>query len=180
MIHRRDLYRYGTHILGGLMGLALAVPGVAYLLDPLGKKSQAAEFHTLARLGELKVGEPRAYRIIDDRVDAWVRYPREPVGSVWLIRQPPGSDEVVVALSAECPHLGCAVNLAADGKKFQCPCHTSAFDFRGQRLNQIPPRGMDRLEVEGAEAIDPQDPDAEIRVRFQRFRTMSEEKIPLG
>jgi menaquinol-cytochrome c reductase iron-sulfur subunit len=180
MIHRRDFYRYGTHVLGGLMGLVLAVPAVAYLLDPLRRKSQAAGFHTLARLGELKVGEPRAYRVIDDRVDAWVRYPREPVGSVWLIRQPPGAKEAVIAFSAECPHLGCAVNLAADGKTFQCPCHTSAFDFQGQRLNQIPPRGMDRLAVEGAQEIDPQDPDAEIRVRFQRFRTMSEETIPLG
>ncbi|HEX8201077.1 MAG TPA: Rieske 2Fe-2S domain-containing protein [Isosphaeraceae bacterium] len=180
MIHRRDFYRYGAHVLGGLMGLALAVPGVAYVLDPLRKRSRAAEFHTLARLGELKVGEPRSYRILDERVDAWVRYPREPVGSVWLIRQPPGAKEAVVALSAECPHLGCAVNLAPDGKHFQCPCHTSSFDLRGQRLNQIPPRGMDQLEVEGVAAMDPQDADAEIRVRFQRFRTMSEETIPLG
>ena len=179
MIHRRDLYRYGTHVLGGLMGLALAVPGVAYVLDPLGKRNKAGELHTLARLGELKVGEPRVYPVIDERVDAWVKYPREPVGSVWLIRQPPGAKEPVLAFAADCPRLGCAVGLSADNKTFLCPCHTSSFDFHGTRLNEIPPRGMDRLEIEGLEAIDPEDPDAEIRVRFQRFRAMSEEKIPL-
>ena len=54
----------------------------------------------------------------------------------------------MIAFTAECPHLGCAINLAADGKSFLCPCHTSAFDFEGKPQNQVPPRPMDRLDVE--------------------------------
>ena len=50
----------------------------------------------------------------------------------------------MIALSSECPHLGCAVNLTADGKSFLCPCHTSAFDLEGTKKNAIPPRNMDR------------------------------------
>ena len=68
-----------------------------------------------------------------------MKYPREPVGSVWLIRQPDGAKPEVVAFTAECPHLGCAVNLAADGKSFLCPCHTSAFTFDGQAAERDPP-----------------------------------------
>ena len=67
-----------------------------------------------------------------------------------------------------------AVNLNADGKSFLCPCHTSAFDLGGKPKNQVPPRAMDRLKVELTPGDDP-----EVRVKFERFRTQSEEQIPL-
>ena len=169
---RRDFYRYGTVIAGNALALALAVPGVAYLLDPLRKASKRGDFHRLARLSDLKVGEPRSFAVIDERQDAWVKYPKEPIGSVWLVRQANGT---VVAFSAECPHLGCAVKLAADGTFFHCPCHTSSFDLKGKVLNKIPPRGMDTLEVELTEGDDP-----EVGVRFQRFRAAEKEKQPLA
>jgi menaquinol-cytochrome c reductase iron-sulfur subunit len=174
-MNRRDLYRFGTIALGDLVALALAVPGVAYLLDPLWRTSKRGDYESLTRLSQLSVGKPKAFVIIDERQDAWVKYPREPIGSVWLIRQPKGSTDQVIAFTAECPHLGCAVNLVGDGKSFLCPCHTSHFDLQGKPLNQVPPRGMDRLDVTLST-----DPDPEVRVRFQRFRTQIEEKIPLA
>jgi Rieske Fe-S protein len=171
---RRDFYQFATVGLGGLIGLILAVPGVAYIASPLRKKGREESFETLTRLSQLAVGAPRSFAIIEERHDAWVKYPREPVGSVWLIRQPEGTDPPVIALSSECPHLGCAVNLTADHKSFLCPCHTSAFDLQGTKKNPVPPRNMDRLEVELTKGADP-----EVRVKFQRFRTQSEEQIPL-
>ena len=87
-MNRRDFHRYGTIVLGKVVALTLAVPGVAYLLDPLQRSSKAGELQKLAKLSELTVGEPRAFAVIDERQDAWVKYPREPIGSVWLIRQP--------------------------------------------------------------------------------------------
>lgn len=177
MTNRRDFYRFGTVALGSLMGLALTVPGVAYLLDPLTKRrkgSEGGDYHSLVRLSELSPDVPRAFPIIEERQDAWVKYPREPVGSVWLVRQPEGAKPPVIAFSAECPHLGCSVGLSGDGRSFLCPCHTSAFRFDGTRKNDIPPRGMDRLDVELTAG-----PDPEVRVRFQRFRTLSKEKIPV-
>src|SRR4051794_24728260 len=107
-MNRRDFHRLGTVLLSSLMGLALAVPGVAYVLDPLRRKVKGGVSRPLARLSELVVGVPRRYPVIEERQDAWVKYPKEPVGSVWLIRQ---SDDKVRAFTAECPHLGCAVNL---------------------------------------------------------------------
>jgi menaquinol-cytochrome c reductase iron-sulfur subunit len=171
-MNRRDFHRYGTVVLGNVIALTLAVPGVAYLLDPIRRKSKQGDFQKLARLSELTVDVPRSYAVIDERQDAWVKYPKEPVGSVWLVRR---TDGKVDAFTAECPHLGCAVNLAGDGKTFLCPCHTSAFDFQGKRLNSVPPREMDTLEVELSSDADP-----EVRVKFQRFRTQDEEKHPLA
>jgi len=174
-MNRRDFYAFGTVALGGLIGAALAVPGVAYVLDPLRRGSKQGDLQRLSKLSALKVGEPQAFAVIDERQDAWVKYPREPVGSVWLVRQPDGVKPGVVAFTSECPHLGCAVNLTPDGKSFLCPCHTSHFDLKGDRLNDIPPRGMDTLDVELSADDDP-----DVLVKFRRFRTQTKEKTPLA
>jgi Rieske Fe-S protein len=171
---RRDIFGLATIVLGTIMGAVLAVPGIAYIISPLRRQGRDDSFATLTSLKELEPGVPRSFAIIQDRRDAWVKYPQEPVGSVWLIRQKEGSDPPVIALASECPHLGCAVNLATGGKGFLCPCHTSAFDLEGNPQNQVPPRPMDRLDVELTSGDDP-----EVRVKFQRFRTQSERKIPL-
>lgn len=177
-MNRREFHRLGTLALGWVVKLAVAVPAAAFLLNPLRKKGTAAEadtFEGLVPLSQLKVGEPKSFGIVRDQIDAWVKYPQEPAGAVWLVRQPEGAETPVVAYSAECPHLGCAINMADDGQHFICPCHTSAFDLEGKPQNHVPPRPMDRLDVELS-----QDADPIVRVRFQRFRTLAEEKIPLA
>jgi len=173
MLSRRDFYRFGSIALGNVIALAVAIPGVRYLLDPLSKRAQDRESRSLARLSQLVPGKPQAFPIIESRQDAWVKYPREPVGSIWLIREP-GEGPKVVAFTAECPHLGCAVGLSADGRSFSCPCHTSSFAFDGSPQNKVPPRGMDPLEVELSDEPDPQ-----VRVKFVRYQTQSKERKPL-
>lgn len=177
-MNRRDWFRLGTAGLSGVVGLALAVPGVAYLLSPLLKRrTDEADFHTLTRLDALTPGEPESFSIVEERRDAWVTYPAMPVGTVWLVRQPEGSEPPVIALTAECPHLACKIKRSGDGRGFMCPCHASHFELDGGRINKIAPRDMDALEVA---PIDPNDPEAEVRVRFRRFQTMSEKKVPLA
>ncbi len=178
MPNRRDFYRLGAIALGNAFALALAVPGAKFLLDPLGKKTGGGDFRALTRLGQLKVGEPEAFAVIAVRQDAWVKYPREPIGSVWLVRQPEGSPRPVVAFTAECPHLSCPVNLAGDHKSFFCPCHNSGFRFDGSRINEVSPRGMDSLEVQLSDEADPEA--REVRVKFERFLPQTAEKKPLA
>jgi len=173
-MNRRDALRLATVALRSVIGLVLAVPALAYIVTPLRKRNREGSFETLARLSQLEAGVPRSFAVIEERHDAWVKYPREPVGSVWLVRQKAGAKPAVVAFSAECPHLGCAVNLTPGGHGFLCPCHTSAFDLEGKPENKVPPRPLDRLEVEITQAADP-----EVRVKFQRFRSQVEEKVPL-
>ena len=175
MPNRRDFYRLGAGALGSLFALALAVPGLKFLLDPLGKKSAGGSFRPLTRLGQLRVGEPQSFAIIASRRDAWVKYPEEPVGSVWLVRQADGAKPPVLAFTAECPHLSCPVNLAPDRKSFLCPCHQANFTFEGRKINEVAARGMDALEVELSGDTDP-----EVRVKFERFQPQSAEKKPLA
>ncbi len=48
------------------------------------------------------------------------------------------------AFSVECPHAGCAVSIV-NGARLICPCHASAFDLRGQRLEGPAPTGLTAL-----------------------------------
>jgi menaquinol-cytochrome c reductase iron-sulfur subunit len=171
---RRDLFRSLSAALGSAIGLVLAVPGARFLLDPLFRKGAAGGFQTLTRLGQLEPGKPESFPILEERRDGWVRYPREPVGTVWLVRRGDAPGAKVVAFTAECPHKGCAIGLGADGK-FACPCHKAVFDLDGHTLNEISPRAMDTLEVKLSTDTDP-----EVSVRFRRFRPMLKEKKSIG
>src|SRR6266436_5111775 len=95
----------------------------------------------VARLSDLRDGEPKRVPVISEVVDAWTKYNRENVGAVWLLKN---RDEVR-ALSVTCPHLGCGIEKSANG--FGCPCHTSAFDPAGKRMSGPSPRDMDSLEA---------------------------------
>jgi hypothetical protein len=49
------------------------------------------------------------------------------------------------------------------------------FDLDGHALNDVPPRGMDPLELKLSTG-----PDPEVLVKFERFRPMAKERKPLG
>ena len=45
------------------------------------------------------------------------------------------NDGTVHLISAVCPHLGCNLKWNKDERTFDCPCHGSRFDTRGQIIN---------------------------------------------
>jgi cytochrome b6-f complex iron-sulfur subunit len=61
-------------------------------------------------------------------------------GHFYLSRLEDGS---FLALSAKCPHLGCAVTWIPGENRFICPCHSSAFDIAGNVTSAPAPRALD-------------------------------------
>lgn len=53
------------------------------------------------------------------------------------------SDGGLLAFSAACSHLGCAINWDTEKQEFICPCHSSKFDIKGNVLNSPAPRALD-------------------------------------
>jgi len=49
----------------------------------------------------------------------------------------------LVALYQKCPHLGCRVPFCESSGRFECPCHGSVYNRRGEYLTGPAPRGMD-------------------------------------
>ncbi len=116
-------------------------------------------------------GAPQLVTVYDDIVDAWNKFIDQPIGTVWLRRMP---NSQVIAFSTICPHLGCSVEHRQAEKDFFCPCHTSAFNLDGDRINMIPPRNMDTLEVKLKEETG-----QTIWLKYQEFRGAEEEKTPV-
>jgi menaquinol-cytochrome c reductase iron-sulfur subunit len=181
-VHRRSfLTKFLAVAIGGVVSLVPFVSGLAVFLDPLrSKKKRNGEesdgpkgFIRVANLDGLLVGKPRRFTVIDDRVDAWNLFPKEPVGAVYLVRSVTDS---VTALNVECPHLGCAVDFSRDRGVYQCPCHDSSFDFDGRIFDEKSPsaRALDSLEVHPEKLKE-----GEVWVKFQSFRSGTVEKIAL-
>jgi cytochrome b6-f complex iron-sulfur subunit/menaquinol-cytochrome c reductase iron-sulfur subunit len=123
----------------GAAGLA-TWPLVGALAAPDFSEGQPADSPFLDVAAEKDVPEQQPLRASLRVVarDGWASSLHD-VGAVWILRTPAG----LVALSASCPHLGCAVE--QDSKGFFCPCHESRFDGLGNRRTGPSPRGLDRL-----------------------------------
>ena len=63
-----------------------------------------------------------------------------PRGKFYLARLEDGG---FLALSRKCTHLGCTVPWSSEEKQFACPCHSSAFDIRGDVIQPPAPRPLD-------------------------------------
>ncbi len=152
--------------------LPAALAGIVSFFSPWKAASAAeAEFVRLTALDVLAIGgPPQRFPVIDDRTDAWNRFPDEPIGAVLLRRV---SEAEVEAVNVICPHAGCFVNYDAGGKQYHCPCHEAYFDLEGKRLqvNSPSPRDLDRLDVEVREG-------GEVWVRFQNFELGTSQQIP--
>ena len=63
-----------------------------------------------------------------------------PAGRFYLTRLADGG---FLAVSRECTHLGCTVPWMEDEGRFVCPCHSSAYDIRGDVISPPAPRALD-------------------------------------
>jgi len=171
--------------IGAVVGLVPVLSGLIFFLDPLIRggqsSSDAATGSSVQKDAEgfIKLpvtrsllpsdGTPQQVTVEDDLVDAWNKFPKVPIGSVWLLRS---ESNAVTAYSTICPHLGCAVEYRGARRDFYCPCHLSAFKLDGSKDNPIPPRDMDSLAVK-------RDTGEEIWVQYRSFRGGISEKVEI-
>ncbi len=167
--NRRSFLAAAAVLGSAAIGLLVAIPGVAYVLDPLlrggGKKGRWLRVAALDALGE---DHPTSFPVVGALTDAWTRADRVRLGTVWLRRD----GEAVLAFTAECPHLGCKVAYERAHAKFQCPCHDSAFSAKGDVLGGPSPRSLD--------ALDARVVNGQVEVRFVRFRAQVPERVEVG
>ncbi len=157
-------------VIGIVMGLCPIASGFTVFLDPLRRRSTRSGAIRVTTLEALPIdGVPRIFRIIDDRVDAWNKFPRVAIGAVFLRRT---SQNVVEALNVVCPHAGGFVDYIPATKCFVCPLHNSKFAIDGKISDHKSPapRGMDTLEVEIRHTN-------EVWVKFQNFEAGHKKKV---
>jgi menaquinol-cytochrome c reductase iron-sulfur subunit len=178
-MQRRAFFKWAINGMGAVFSAVLGIPALAYLTDARNRPARESDFRTVAKLGEVPVGEPYQVLITETRRDAWNLHPDDLVGRVWLIRDPQVTDKVD-AFSTVCPHLGCSVNWLTQNQEFLCPCHGGNFKKDGTRVlipgrDNPAPRDMDSLECHVVD--DPQNPGVKVvQVRYQRFKTTKKAK----
>ena len=52
-----------------------------------------------------------------------------------------------LAVSRRCTHLGCTLPWDDEKKRFDCPCHSSSFDIRGNVIRAPAPRALDTFPI---------------------------------
>lgn len=165
---------------GALVILTPLLAGVVTFLSPLFKKNSTKQVR-VALLSQIPDdGIPRNFPVVAEHVDAWAKYPKQRIGSVYLVRQP--GDTKPTAFSSKCPHAGCFIGYKTGDNLFRCPCHTSSFNLDGTRQRgdaEVSPRDMDRLPVElRTLAAVQQSEDTEVWIDFIDFQTGHKEAIP--
>ncbi len=171
---RRSVLRWLVRGMGAILAAVLAIPAIAYLIDPRNRAGAASTFKDVTRLSQLPVGEPREFMVRSTIRDAWNIRPNEVVGRVFLVRRQTGTGQapVVDAFTTICPHLGCSVAFTGDTRPgdvaFLCPCHGGRFDIQGKVFQgNVAPRNMDALAVR-LEPI-PDESDQMVQVEYKKF-----------
>jgi menaquinol-cytochrome c reductase iron-sulfur subunit len=135
---RRSWHLALIYILGTLMGLALAIPTLLYLLVPPRQRSRA-KWIDAGDVSQLTPGSPVEMSFQESRMDGWRVLTEKK--TAWVVKEP---DNRIVAFGPQCTHLGCAYHWEDASKRFVCPCHASYFSIQGQVLSGPAPRPLDR------------------------------------
>ena len=138
-LNRRDFIKLTTAAVGTLIGAAVGLPAIAYLVDPALKAGGKDAWVPLGKLDAFEIGKPSPASFTRSTINGW----EKTVNSygVFVLRR---SETEVLVLSNKCTHLGCNVNWNTDKQEYICPCHDAQFDQEGGVLGGPPPRPLDR------------------------------------
>ena len=138
---RREVLRTAAVSCAGGAAL-LALWPLAAALVPDGDEGAPGEapFVDAGDAADVRAGSPLLVPLRLQARDGWSSALQD-LGAAFLLRTAGG----IAALSAACPHLGCAV--VEGGGGFFCPCHDSRFDAAGRPLHGPSPRALDPLPV---------------------------------
>ncbi len=140
-ISRRDFIKLTTVAAGTVIGAAVGLPAIDYLIDPALKATKSDAWIPLGKLESYEVGTPTLVSFTRSTENGW----EKTVNSygVFVLRQSDAATDILV-LSNKCTHLGCHVNWNTDKKEYICPCHDAQFSITGSVLGGPPPRPLDR------------------------------------
>jgi menaquinol-cytochrome c reductase iron-sulfur subunit len=132
---------------GGLIGAALGLPAVAYVVGPALQRI-TGNWIQLGAVAKVELGVPTLFKTKVERQTGWITEEQEI--SAYVLTD---DGQSFVALSNVCTHLGCRARWIADQQIFFCPCHNGVFDKNGNVVSGPPPRPLDRYETKVEDAV---------------------------
>jgi len=141
-ISRRDFVKVVTATLSGIMGAAMGIPIIAYLIDPALNVQTSEAWIPLGPLEGYPVGSPKAFSFTRSNINGWEKTVNSYGG--FIVRK---SESDLLALSNRCTHLSCSVNWVEEQQEYVCPCHDAQFDIDGNVNAGPPPTPLDHFET---------------------------------
>lgn len=139
-ISRRDFIKATTAVIGSLIGVAIGLPSIAYLLSPSLRKTEDESVMDLGPLDKYPLGIPTLFEFTRTKVNGWERTGLS--YGVFVLRQ---TEKDVRVFSDICTHLACRVLWHPDQQHFISPCHDGHFDIAGNNVSGPPPRPLDEF-----------------------------------
>jgi nitrite reductase/ring-hydroxylating ferredoxin subunit len=137
LVSRRWLLLSAGAALNGLVGLALAVPILRYLLWPVRRDSFYNSWVSLGPADSFPVGETRLATYTTPYTHPWDGQTDQV--ACYVRRE--GSAQFRV-FAVNCAHLGCPVRWFPQSQLFMCPCHGGVYYADGSRASGPPERGL--------------------------------------
>lgn len=141
-LSRRNFLAIATGAIGGLIGIVMAIPAVAYIIGPALQRRTAENWVRLGPTSKVELGTPTLFKTIVENQIGWIVAEEEI--SVYILTE---DGREFIGLSNICTHLGCRVRWISDQGKYFCPCHNATFDKAGLVVSGPPPRPLDRYET---------------------------------
>ena len=139
MLTRRGLFMKIGILFNGLVGTALAVPIVQFLLSSItrGRGNGYLSWVPLGPVSQFPEGETRLATFRNPYVTPTDGQTADT--ACWVRRV--GADQFQV-FAVNCAHLGCPVRWFPQSGLFMCPCHGGAYYRDGSRASGPPERGL--------------------------------------
>jgi menaquinol-cytochrome c reductase iron-sulfur subunit len=135
---RRAFHLAVVYLLGGIIGLAMAIPTALYLLVPL-RQRKGSGYIDAGDISQMTPGIPVNLSFQESRLDGWRLVTEKK--TAWVVKEPNGK---IIAFGPQCTHLACAYHWEMEAGKFMCPCHGSEFSIDGRVLEGPAARPLDR------------------------------------
>jgi Rieske Fe-S protein len=135
---RRALFKIGL-LFNGVIGAALAVPIVRYLLSPV-SRAKGDRYEAWLSLGPLEQFPAGETRLATYRNPIVTPDDGQTANIACWVRNVDGRNFQVFAVN--CAHLGCPVRWFPQSNLFLCPCHGGVYYQDGSRASGPPERGL--------------------------------------
>jgi len=178
-ISRRTFLANATVVLGGLVGLGVAIPVIASTVPTKELLTGSKQWYPLDEneFKQLEASTDKPIKIFFQHkvADGYITSTNPEY--VWGIKLAPGEESKLrssrpdlfaakdgevpypvvnmgfVMFSPICPHLGCHYNWDDTAGKFVCPCHGSVYTKLGEHIGGPAPRGLDPLPFREASGV---------------------------
>jgi menaquinol-cytochrome c reductase iron-sulfur subunit len=137
---RREFMKAAIAAISGVIGAAIGLPAIAYVVGPA-LKQETETWIQLGAVGKIELNKPTLFKTIIETQTGWINAEEE--FSAYVLTEN-GQDFTV--MSNICTHLGCRVRWIPDRDGFFCPCHNGVFAKDGSVVSGPPPRPLDRFE----------------------------------